>query len=437
MTDRRRLLCVCFELPPQTTPTAIRTGKLLDRLARDFDLDVVTAAADGVAPGVVRRVPLPPPSPWRGRLARARLSKLTELADWPDDKRAWVAPAAAAAMAAVAEHRPDAAVVFMMPYAAGLVGVELKRHGLTVVMNFDDSPTCSDMHNTFATAGLYRRTIAFEDRLIAEADAAVFVSKRTMDRVRDRQPAGERGKFHLVRYGADPADYAGPPPAASADAFRIVYLGGMTGWYRFDAGRSTSLPKRFAGQLLAAWNGLGRHRLAELDHRGSSPVYVARAAKAAMAAGTPRPVRVEVYGNRYPQALVDRVLAAEGVADVVSVHGSVPNRRAIELARGADLLFMTLPDRVDGSPGGRISAKTYEYLMTDRPILAALPPGEGPEYLAEWPGVTVVRPTDVAGMAEAIRTAALQPQRFDRDRADLSYDDRAEAFAAVIGGVVR
>ena len=437
-----RLLCICYECPPQTTPTAIRAGKLLGRLARDgWALDVVTAARDAAVPGAsVRHVPPPPASAIRSRLGQLRMGKLPELLDWPDDKRAWVAPATAAGLAAIAEHRPDAIAVFMMPYAAGLVGLELKRRtGLPVLMNFDDSPTCSDMHASFATPWHYHRTVALEDQLVRGADAAVFVSQRNLDRVRDRQPAKRRGNFHLVRYGADPADYAGPPPAPAGDGvFRIVYLGGMTGWYAFDHGRSEPLVKRVVSGALATWNGMGRHHLAELDQRGSSPVFVARAAQEVMAADASLRgrVRVEVYGNRYPQYVVDRLLSAEGVADVVAVHGPVPNAEAIRLARSADLLFMALPDRVDGSPGGRISAKTYEYLMTDRPILAALPPGEGPEFLAGYAGVTVCRPTDVAGMAAAIAAAVARPHRFERPSADLSYDGRAEAFAAVVEGMV-
>ena len=62
--------------------------------------------------------------------------------------------------------------------------------------------------------------------------------------------------------------------------------------------------------------------------------------------------------------------------NIVKLHGRVPHEEALRHMVESDLLFMALPDRVDGSPGGRISAKTYEYLMTDRPILAALPPGE-------------------------------------------------------------
>ena len=67
------------------------------------------------------------------------------------------------------------------------------------------------------------------------------------------------------------------------------------------------------------------------------------------------------------------------------------------LAR-ADLLFFTLPRRPDGSRGGRISAKTYEYLLTDRPILAAVPRGENWDYLQGKPGVWLMEPDDEAAM---------------------------------------
>ncbi len=445
---RRRLLCIGFEFPPQATPTAIRTGKLLARLAADWDLDVVTANPDAALPGTalpglatLRHVPAPPPS----RLRRARLPKLAELFELPDDKRAWVAPATAAALAAAADHRPDAAVVFMMPYAAGLVGLALKRAGIPVVMNFDDSPTCDDMHPSFPTPWHAGRAAAFEDRLVRAADAVVYVSQRNLERVRDRQPPGRRAKFHLVRYGADPppADPpptdpppTDPPPAAGEpDVYRIVYVGGLTGWYDFGHRGPEPAARRLARRAVRAWGAAGRRHLVDLDHRGSSPVFVGHAAKQAVAGDATLAVRVEVYGNRYPRAVVDRVLAGEGLAGVVAVHGPVPNARAVELARGADLLFLTLPDRRDGSAGGRISAKTYEYLMTDRPILAALPPGENADFLAAYAGVTVVRPTDVDGMAAAIRAAVAAPRRFARPAADLDYAGRAAAFAAVLDRV--
>ena len=79
---------------------------------------------------------------------------------------------------------------------------------------------------------------------------------------------------------------------------------------------------------------------------------------------------------------------------VVDVFGPVAHAQIADIIARADLLFITLPKRLDGSPGGRISAKTYEYLATDRPILAAVPRGENWDYLADKPGVWLVAPDD-------------------------------------------
>jgi hypothetical protein len=95
--------------------------------------------------------------------------------------------------------------------------------------------------------------------------------------------------------------------------------------------------------------------------------------------------------------------------------------------------------RVDRSRGGRISAKTYEYLMTDRPILAALPAGENWDYLSDKPGVWLAEPDDTVALREAIvelATAKLagEPRSFARERVheQISYAARAEQFEAVI-----
>jgi hypothetical protein len=444
VTRNLRLLCVCWEFPPQTTPTAIRTGKVLSHLARDgWELNILTATIEAALPASqdvsILYVPQPPSRLLSQWLIRHRLGKLVDYFDWVDDKHSWVHPAIKAAFSTVAEKRPDAILVFMMPYAAGLVGIQLKRlTGLPIVVNFDDSPTCGDMHPTFASRWHFRRAEKFEDDVVQSADAVIYVSQRNLDRVRDRQPLMHREKFHLIRYGADPADFTTGACADSRNEgdFRIVYIGGMTGWHAFGTSGKSWL-FRLAKRLLTAWNRLGRYTIAELDHRGSSPVFVAKAAQQVMRDNPKMTcrIKIEIYGSRPDQATVDGLLKTQQITDVVTVHGPVPNAAAIKLAREADLLFLALPDRLDGCLGGRISAKTYEYMMTDRPILAAVPPGENAEFLGSIPGVTIVRPTDSLGMARAIIAAIQNNERVRRSVSDISYDKRARTIAKIIRGL--
>jgi hypothetical protein len=445
------LLCISPSFTPETTPTAIRAGQLLEQLSSLWQISVLSETQS--PPTSDRRVQVTTVASWRpGRaiamLRRLRLDRLLEILVWPDESIFWVAPAIRAGRRLIRERKPSAIVVFMMPYSAGLVGVALSRlSGLPLVLNLDDSPTCTDMHPHFPTRLHHRLARALEDFYARRADAIVYVSQTNLDAVRSRQASETASKLHLVRYGADrraQASQGGAPQAPRADryGFEIAYVGAMSGWWALieQVGRPG-----LARRAYAAWNSLGRYELAPLDHRTSSPAVIGQAILELIRdqpewAGD---VRMVAYGNPYPQAVVARALQAAGVQDVVSVLDPVPHEQVAAIVDGADLLFITLPTRLDGSRGGRISAKTYEYLTTDRPILAAVPRGENWDYLADKPGVWLVEPNDRQAMRSVIEQLvqakrAGSPLSFDRSalQEQLSYTTRASEFARVIRAAI-
>ncbi len=370
-------------------------------------------------------------------LRRLHLDKLLELAVWPDDSIFWAFPAIRAGRRLIREQKPAAIVVFMMPYSAGLAGLVLSRLArVPLVLNLDDSPTCTDMHPSFPTRLHYRLAKWLEDAYARAADAVVYVSATNLATVRERQPPLVREKLQLVRYGADPVDVAAQPP--SNGRFEIAYVGAMSGWWALigeDA--APGLLKR----AFRAWTRLGRYERYALDERTSSPAVIGRAIIDAVAAEPELAGRVKlsIHGNPYPTEVVTRALRGVGVENVVDVGGPVPHEQVAQIVATADLLFLTLPTRTDGSRGGRISAKTYEYLATDRPILAAVPPGENWDYLSGKPGVWLLAPDDQQGMSAVIAELAQaklvgNPLSFDRSALaeQLSYDTRAREFADVV-----
>ncbi len=441
---RGRLLCVSQSFAPDTTPTGIRAGKLVERLGERWDVTVLTEARDARPSDRVRVQAVASRRPRRllATLRRLRLSKLLELAVWPDDSVFWVLPAILAGRRLVKREQPSAIVVFMMPYSAGLVGLALARMtGLPLILNLDDSPTCTDMHPDFPSRLHHRLAGALEDRYARSADAIVYVSQTNLELVRSRQSAQVAERFHLVRYGADEtAFHAQPPP--QGERFEIVYVGAMSGWWTLI--EQHARPGR-AKRAYEAWMRLGRHRLTELDTRTASPAVIGEALVQALEQHPQWRGRIgmTVYDNSYPRDVVERALAAAGIEQVVAVHDAVAHDRVAGILAGADLLFLTLPLRVDRSRGGRISAKTYEYLMTDRPILAALPPGENWDYLADKPGVWLAEPDDTGALRAAIVELAgakfgAGARTFARDRVheEISYASRARDFEAAIDAAI-
>ena len=432
-------LCISQSFSPDTTPTAIRASKLLERLSADRDVVVLT---ESHGPRPAEHVRVEVVNSWRPNrllalLRRLRMSKLLELGVWPDESIFWVLPAILAARRLIRETSPSVLVVFMMPYSSGLVGIALRRlSGLPLILTLDDSPTCTDMHPHFPTRLHFRLAKALEDLYIRRADAVVYVSQTNLDLVSARQPEHARGKLHLVRYGADRADFRAQPP--SPESFEIAYVGAMSGWWSLIDGHA---PAGVLGGLYDRWTRLGRYQRTALDQRTSSPAIIGGAMLDAIAEhpGWEGLLSLTIYGNPYPDSVVAQALASAGVQGVVSVFGPVAHSEVADIIARSDLLFITLPKRLDGSPGGRISAKTYEYLATDRPILAAVPPGENWDYLADKPGVWLVAPDDrermqavIAELAEAKLSG--MPLSFDREhlQQEISYESRARAFAAAL-----
>jgi hypothetical protein len=433
------LLCISQSFSPDTTPTAIRASKLLENLSDQWRVVVLTESQRSQPDAHVRVEVVRSRRPRRllAALRRLRLAKLLELVVWPDDSIFWVLPAVLAGRRVIREIAPSAIVVFMMPYSGGLAGVALSRlTGLPLILNLDDSPTCTDMHPSFPTRLHYRLAKALEDFYARHADAVIYVSQTNLDSVRSRQPVNTRPKFHLVRYGADRGDSR--PQPAPTENFEIAYVGAMSGWWTLIGQHA---PAGRLRRAYDAWNRLGRHERAVLDQRTSSPAIIGEAILDSIAehpdwAGR---VNLAIYGNPYPASVAANALASCGIESVVTVDGPVPHSRVADIISRADLLFLTLPRRTDGSRGGRISAKTYEYLATDRPILAAVPRGENWDYLTDKPGVWLVEPDDSQRMKEVIVELASakfagRPHRYERDhlREQLSYDARAAEFAAVV-----
>ncbi|HEY1450226.1 MAG TPA: glycosyltransferase [Solirubrobacteraceae bacterium] len=439
---RPTLLCISHSFAPETTPTAIRAGKLLDALGERWSIFVLTEATGASSHSGVRVETVRGRRPARliGLLRRLRLDKLVELALWPDDAIFWVPSAIRAGRRLIKEVAPSAIVVFMMPYSSGLAGLVLSRLArLPLILNLDDSPTCTDMHPHFPTRLHFRMASWLENMFARRADAVVYVSDTNMRAARERQPRDIRNRYHLVRYGADIAEQ---PVVGEREDFEIAYVGAMTGWWALaEDGRPTSPLER----AYAAWTRLGRFERLRLDQRTSSPAIIGRAIGDVIAEhpAWDRRIELAIYGNPYPSTLVKRALARSGVERVTSVSGPVPHQRVAEIVWGADLLFLTLPKRTDGSEGGRISAKTYEYLATDRPILAAVPRGENWDYLEGKPGVWLVEPDDHATMRTVIAELAGAKfsgtaTRFDRRHlhAELSYGNRASELESVIRAAI-
>jgi glycosyltransferase involved in cell wall biosynthesis len=70
--------------------------------------------------------------------------------------------------------------------------------------------------------------------------------------------------------------------------------------------------------------------------------------------------------------------------------------------RAADLLFLPMHDLPEGARATVVPGKTYEYMASGQPILAAVPEGDAHDLLSTAGTAFLCRPKDVDQMAAAI-----------------------------------
>src|SRR5206468_1592145 len=70
-----------------------------------------------------------------------------------------------------------------------------------------------------------------------------------------------------------------------------------------------------------------------------------------------------------------------------------PRRAALELQRDSEALLLLIPD-AGGRGKGVLSGKVFEYLASERPVLAAVPPDGAAAELIRETGAGVVAPSD-------------------------------------------
>jgi glycosyltransferase involved in cell wall biosynthesis len=396
-----RLLLLAYYFPPIGGAGAQRNTKLARYLPeRGFEIDVITGPlSDGhrwapqdetmiaeIHESVrVHRIPGPEPSwssGWRRRTERWLRRP------WP-----WQGWWADQTVRLALERARDVDLVYcsLAPFAVAPAAIEISRQlDRPLVLDLED-PWALDEMLIFET-GLHRRLeLRTMERVLRTAAGIVMNTPESAARVLETFPRLRSTPVTSIVNGYDSADFDGPPPPRTDDAFRIVHTGTL---HSVEQDRHPRL-RRFVG------GGTEAHIASR------SLIYLLRAVDELLGERPDLADRIEVH---LAGRLTDADRREIGDSHLVHEHGFLPHRETIGLIRSADLLFLPMHDVPAGSRAAIVPCKSYEYLASKRPILAAVPDGDLRDMLADSGTARLARPTDVAelktGIAEAIDAAA-------------------------------
>jgi glycosyltransferase involved in cell wall biosynthesis len=287
----------------------------------------------------------------------------------PDENVAWNLTAIPAASRIVREEGIDVVITTSPPNSIHLVGAAVKRFtGVRWVADLRDSLAAHPHRRTESAAVRAKeqtqRVIA---HLVANrADAIVAAADAIAE---EAQALAPKGQVTTIANGCDFDDFDGLD-YTPGERFRITHTGSFFG-------------QRDPRPFLTA--------LAE-----SETDAVARFV------GDFRPGDQE-----FAEGL--------GLGDRLELHSFLPRRHALALQRDSEALLLLIPE-ADGRGKGVLSGKVFEYLASERPILAAVPPdGAAAELIRESKSGIVAPPADPQALRGALEelTARFQAGTLD------------------------
>ena len=393
-----RVLVLAYFFPPLGGAGVQRSAKFVKYLpALGYDPIVITgpAAVGGpfspadptlmgdVPSGTrVERIRVPEPEAggrWRSRAERW-LGAPRPFSRW------WVEQAVATGLQAGREV--DLIYASMSPFESGTAAARLARSlGKPWIADLRD-PWALDEVVVYPTAAHRRLALARMRRTLASA-AAVVMNTFEAAAIARELPELRSTPVVTIPNGFDEDDFAGAPPDRGDSAFRIVH-----------AGFAHTEP--VAGRASKALRGA----VPGYDLMTRSHVNLLSAVDALLETRPELQGTIEVHlAGFISDEERERIRSSR-----VHVHGYLNHGETIALLRSGDLLFLPMHDLPPGRRARTVPGKTYEYLASGRPILAAVPDGDARDLLGRAGTAFLCRPSDVDAMARIIG------EQVDRER---------------------
>jgi glycosyltransferase involved in cell wall biosynthesis len=284
----------------------------------------------------------------------------------------------------------DVIYTIMSPYASAEGCAALSRTlGVGWIADLGD-PWALDEMMIYPT-GIHRRlAISSMRRLLGSAAAIVMSTPEAARQVAEAFPELRDRPIVSIPNGYDAADFAdGTVAPHDPGKFRIVHTGYLHTELGLQQQRGAGLRRLLGGATPGV----------EILTR--SHVYLLKAVEQLVERDPSLADRLELHFAGVLSG-VDRELAAASPQSVL--HGYLSHADSIALMRSADLLFLPMQNLPPGRRSSTVPGKTYEYLATGRPILAAVPPSDTSDIL-QAVGHTVCGPDDIDGIAAAIAAA--------------------------------
>jgi glycosyltransferase involved in cell wall biosynthesis len=277
----------------------------------------------------------------------------------------------------------------MSPFESAEVASEASRRlGIPWVADLRD-PWALDEMMVYPTLLHRRMELDRMARLLSTAALIVMNTPEAIAAVRAELPPLRHKNIVCITNGFDREDFLEPLEPKSDRRFRIVH----TGYLHTDMG--LQLRRRRYYRLLG-----GVQSGVDIFTRSHAVLLEAVERWCAERPEVREDLELVFAGKTSggDQALAER----SGVSRQIRFTGYLSHPDSLRLIRSAELLFLPMHNLPSGRRSRIVPGKTYEYIASARPIMAAVPDGDARDFLSQSGTSFICRPADTAAMIQIL-----------------------------------
>jgi glycosyltransferase involved in cell wall biosynthesis len=306
--------------------------------------------------------------------------------------RYWTFEANKTATRALAEKGADLIYVSLSPYEGAMVASRLaERFSLPWIADLRDPWALDEMQ--VRVSSLHRRLEILRMRQGLQSASTIIMNtpeatKQLLSVFREFR----RKRIVTITNGFDAGDFMGAGRLSIGERpFTIVHAG----YLHVDSG--LHMRKHWA-----LYGTLGR-TVGGVDFLTRSHYFLLQALERWVASdpGLRSKVRLTLVGKLSDED--KSIVRTSSVSDLVDLRGYLSHQETVKQMTEASVLFLPMHNLPSGRRATIVPGKTYEYMATGRPILAAVPEGDARDFVTKAGTGCVCAPDDVEGMTRILR----------------------------------
>ncbi len=286
----------------------------------------------------------------------------------PDHEVLW-RPFAKALLRRIIRRDPDirAAVISSGPPSSLSLGLKHKfRYRIPFICDFRDEWTNNpERLNIEFPAASQSRELVMESRIVSAAAGISYLSQIMRDNFCQLYPFLQDRPFAILPNGFDESDFAGLKSTSDQELFHLVYSGSF------------------------------------YDRRQPDPLWQAILGLVKEGKLDPDKFRVDIFGKNTRSFVLGRFVSDPVLERIVSFHPFLDYRDSLKELMRASALLLYIPSGKNTE--SVLTGKIFDYLQSEKPILAIVPPAGLASELVSKAGTGFVADyQDQGGIADSL-----------------------------------